>query len=107
MWVRRRPFPRTDITRTLEHALSESTVVVIDYVSREGKRTQTRELDPIYLGINDDVWYLFAWDRGRRAGRTFRVDRITAAQTTGRPAEPHDFEATFGEPPPDDVEPVL
>jgi predicted DNA-binding transcriptional regulator YafY len=107
VWVRHRPIPRTEVTRVLEDALANATVVVIDYVSRDGNHTRRREVDPIYLGISEDAWYLFAWDRGRAAGRTFRVDRILAAVTTGTPAESHDFEETFGHSPPDDVAPVL
>lgn len=107
VWVRARPFPRTGVTRTLERALSEGTVVVIDYVDRAGARTGARALDPIYLGVGDDAWYLFAWDRGREAGRTFRVDRIAAARTTRTPADHHDFETTFGRSPPEGVDPVL
>jgi predicted DNA-binding transcriptional regulator YafY len=107
VWVRRDGAAATPVRATLERALAEETVVVLDYVAADGRRTAKREVDPIYLGIDDDVTYLFAWCHRRRAGRTFRVDRITAAWPTAAPAPVRDFEAVFGRPPPPDVAPVL
>ncbi|MBP2335913.1 putative DNA-binding transcriptional regulator YafY [Saccharothrix coeruleofusca] len=52
--------------------------------------TEERLVDPWGLVDKDDTWYLLAGtERGRR---TFRVDRITSAELTERPApRPDDF----------------
>ena len=54
------------------------------------RETTDRTVDPWGLVDKDDIWYLVAGtERGRR---TFRVDRIGAAEQTGEPAErPDDF----------------
>jgi predicted DNA-binding transcriptional regulator YafY len=49
-----------------------------------------RLVDPWGLVDKDDIWYLLAGTE--RGQRTFRVDRIVAAELTGQPAErPDDF----------------
>ncbi|MGY1604365.1 helix-turn-helix transcriptional regulator [Geodermatophilus sp. SYSU D00815] len=55
-------------------------------VYRDGARRRSERLvDPWGLVDKDDVWYLVAGtDRGQR---TFRVDRIVAAEPTDQPAE--------------------
>lgn len=108
VWIRRRVGSGgRRVMQAIAGALAEEVALVIDYVDRSGERTRKREVDPIYLGIDDGVAYLFAWDRGRRAGRTFRLDRITDAWHTTKPVGVHDFEEVFGRRPPHDVVPSL
>jgi hypothetical protein len=59
--------------------------------SGRGRSTSERVVDPLGLVDKDDVWYLMAGTaKGRR---TFRVDRIVAAEVTDEPAgRPDDFE---------------
>ncbi|MEV0357792.1 WYL domain-containing protein [Nocardia sp. NPDC050697] len=61
----------------------------LEYRSR-GARS-TRLVDPLSLVDKDGIWYLIAeTDRGRR---TFRLDRVTAAEPTGDTFErPADFD---------------
>lgn len=55
----------------------------LGYVARDGAAT-TRVVHPLGLAAKGSVWYLVA---GTDAGlRTFRVDRVTAAEPTGEPA---------------------
>lgn len=107
VWVRTRPPAASRVVRVLERCLADGTAVVLDYVTRDGRRTEKRRVDPIYLGVDDGAWYLFGWCHSRGAGRTFRVDRITGAWPTASPAENRRFEDVFGRPPPDDVRPAL
>ena len=53
--------------------------VRLSYASGAGRRTQ-RLVDPWGMVDKDDVWYLLAGTE--RGQRTFRVDRIVAAEAT-------------------------
>jgi predicted DNA-binding transcriptional regulator YafY len=73
----------------LQAAVVRRRKVRLTYAGRTRDRTQ-RLVDPWGLVDKDDTWYLLA---GTEHGqRTFRVDRIVAAEPTGQPAErPDDF----------------
>jgi predicted DNA-binding transcriptional regulator YafY len=64
------------------------------YVTFEGE-TGERELSPYGLVVHAGRWYLAAYDHGRRALRTFRVDRMRDPAATDRAAEarPDGFDA--------------
>ena len=82
---RERP-PHVELLQT---AVVRRRRVQLAYTNRAGEAL-SRLVDPLGLVDKDDVWYLIAGtERGRR---TFRVDRITAAELTGQTAErPDDF----------------
>jgi predicted DNA-binding transcriptional regulator YafY len=72
---------------------------VFFYADREGKRSE-RRAEPYRLVTVGRRWYLFAFDLDRRDWRTFRIDRITAAQRSGHrfvPVEPPDAARMVGE----------
>ena len=52
------------------------------YRSRAGVDSR-REVEPHALVNHGRRWYLVAWDRGRDAWRTFRVDRLSRPASTG------------------------
>ena len=52
------------------------------YTARDGARSM-RRADPYRLVHVSQRWYVLAWDRDRADWRTFRVDRLTSAVTTG------------------------
>ena len=52
------------------------------YRSRVGVDSR-REVEPHALVNHGRRWYLVAWDRGRDAWRTFRVDRLARPASTG------------------------
>jgi predicted DNA-binding transcriptional regulator YafY len=52
------------------------------YRSRDGTATR-REVEPHSLVNHGRRWYLVAWDCGREAWRTFRVDRLARPASTG------------------------
>lgn len=63
----------------LQTAVVRRAVVHLTYTDRRGQRS-IRRIEPWGLAAKDRVWYLLAGtDRGRR---TFRVDRIAAADVT-------------------------
>jgi predicted DNA-binding transcriptional regulator YafY len=82
---RRRP----EMVVRLQAAVESGRKVHLTYASRARERTE-RLIDPWGLVDKDDIWYLLAGTE--RGQRTFRVDRIIAAEPTDEPAErPDDF----------------
>ncbi|MFE0187859.1 helix-turn-helix transcriptional regulator [Streptomyces sp. NPDC058989] len=83
---------RTDsaVRAAVERALADNTALRLSYVDAAGRESD-REVEPAGLLTADGRWYLIAWCRTRRAGRGFRLDRITAAAPTGEQAHPHDL----------------
>lgn len=88
---------RPELVDRLQSAVVAGRRVRLTY-ARRGEGPTERLVDPWGLVDKDDVWYLVAGsDRGRR---TFRVDRVVAAEVTDEPAErPADFslDATWRE----------
>jgi predicted DNA-binding transcriptional regulator YafY len=82
---RRRP----ELVDLLQAAVVHRRKVRLTYAGRARERTE-RLIDPWGLVDKDDTWYLLAGtDRGQR---TFRVDRIVAAEPTAEAAQrPDDF----------------
>jgi predicted DNA-binding transcriptional regulator YafY len=82
---RRRP----EMVDLLQNAVIRRRRVRLVYTSATRERTE-RLVDPWGLVDKDDIWYLIAGTE--RGQRTFRVDRIVAAEPTDEPAErPDDF----------------
>ncbi len=80
---------RPELVGLLQDAVVRRRRVMLDYAARGA--VSRRLVDPLGLVDKDDVWYLVAGtEKGRR---TFRVDRIAAAEVTGQVAErPADFD---------------
>jgi len=76
-------------------ACRDHEVLAIDYRKHDGTET-TRSVEPFRLVHLGRRWYLVAWDRGRHAWRTFRVDRLATTHSGG----PH---FTPREPPAEDI----
>lgn len=86
----KRPELRPPLLPVLEAAVIERMRVRLTYTNRSG-RVSGRTVDPLGLAKKGPAWYLLA---GTDDGvRTFRVDRIQAAEPTGEPASrPDDFD---------------
>jgi len=96
---------RNAVSRAIEESLRHQRVVVLDYVDRGGTRTEKRPVEPMAFAQSRGSWYLLAWCRRRRAGRWFRLDRISGAWPTTEEFVARDVIEVFGEPP-DNVAPV-
>ncbi|WP_255946553.1 helix-turn-helix transcriptional regulator [Streptomyces odontomachi] len=81
---------RAAVRTAVEQALANTLALRLTYVDAAGRESD-RVVEPAGLLTAGDHWYLVAWCRTRRAGRGFRLDRITAAAPTGDPARPHDL----------------
>lgn len=101
VWVHDDGAHRPPLSRLLEEAVRRRVVVVIDYVDRSDTASSRRPVEPMAFARTSGHWYLLAWCRRRRAGRWFRLDRVTGAVLTRQEAPERDLVATFGEPPPD------
>jgi predicted DNA-binding transcriptional regulator YafY len=82
--------PRTAVLSAVEEAVLTSRVLSIDYVDRDGRRTDSRLVEPFGFAGVDDTWYLMAWCRLRGGGRSFRLDRVVAAAVIDETAPPRD-----------------
>ncbi len=71
-----------EILTTLALACRDSERVRLRYRAIDGKRTR-REVEPYQLVPLGRRWYLVAYDLERHDWRTFRIDRITAAEGAG------------------------
>lgn len=77
--------PRPAMVDVLQAAVVRRRKVRLTYASSARERSE-RLIDPWGLVDKDDIWYLLAGTE--RGQRTFRVDRILAAEPADRPAEP-------------------
>lgn len=68
---------------TIAQAARNTERIEFDYVDREGQATR-RHVEPHRLVVLGRRWYLVAHDLTRHDWRTFRLDRISGPQTTGK-----------------------
>jgi predicted DNA-binding transcriptional regulator YafY len=80
------------VLRAVERAMTEDRVLSIDYLDKAGAPTNNRLIEPHSLAGSDQGWYLLAWCRLRSGGRTFRLDRISAARVTQQPVSPRRYD---------------
>jgi predicted DNA-binding transcriptional regulator YafY len=66
--------------------------LVFGYRSRDGEPTE-RRVEPYRQVLAGRRWYLLGWDLDRGDWRTFRLDRVTAARTTGERFAPRELPA--------------
>ena len=83
--------PIPQVPMAVQRAIAEQLIVTIDYLDRVSAASH-REVEPVGVVALDDAWYLVGWCRLREEARTFRLDRIQAAQLTGEPAPVRDPE---------------
>ena len=87
----------TAVVRAVEAAVAERRVLELDYVDRDGQRTERRQVEPYGFAGSENHWYLMAWCRLRDGGRTFRLDRMVAARVTDEPAPERELHEVAGE----------
>ncbi|HEX7094857.1 MAG TPA: WYL domain-containing protein [Acidimicrobiales bacterium] len=76
--------PAPPFLEALQNAVIDAEQVELGYVARDGTAT-TRTVHPLGLATKNGVWYLMAsTDAGLR---TFRIDRVSSVERTGRPVE--------------------
>ena len=75
-----------DVLATLALACRRREFVALGYTDAQGAATR-RDIAPLRVVHAERRWYLVALDVRRNAWRTFRVDRITAAEPLGGRAD--------------------
>lgn len=68
---------RPSVVRPLQRAFFEQRALDVAYAGPAGPSRRT--VEPHHLLLSWPAWYVVAWDLGRGAPRTFRLDRIEAA----------------------------
>jgi len=89
------PTVEPHLLSTIAAACRDYEVLRMDYRKADGAES-TRAVEPYRLVHMGRRWYLVAWDRERRAWRTFRVDRLQLRTPNGPHFAPR-------EPPADDI----
>jgi proteasome accessory factor B len=91
-----RPFAPEDtdlrVFQTLTRALQGQRGLRFKYRNLGTKQEQARQVHPYHLACIDNLWYLFAFDTGRQAIRTFALSRMAQLELTGQSfTMPKDF----------------
>lgn len=74
---------RPDMLDVIEDAVSQRRRLRVDYYTAYRDELTTRDIDPFAVSNHDGDWFVQAWCHRAEALRTFRVDRIEAAEPTG------------------------
>lgn len=77
-----------DVYETLAAAARDHQVVELEYAPGGAESPECRLVEPAALFAERGAWYISAWCRRAAAWRTFRVDRVRLARTTGSTFEP-------------------
>ena len=86
------PTVGADVLVSIVHACRDNEGLRFDYRSRDGVESG-RHVEPHRLVSANQRWYLVAWDVDRNDWRTFRVDRLDRARSTGGRFAPRPFPA--------------
>lgn len=79
----------SDNLSDLQNALTNYSLVKIQYTNKEGSTTD-RLIEPFAL-LSSENWYLVAWCRLRKQFRFFRLDRIQNVEVQAENFEPHNM----------------
>ena len=64
-----------ELLRIFEDAFSNGQTLRFSYINKSGQESR-RTIQPHGLLVQPPIWYVLGWDVGKRAPRTFRMDRI-------------------------------
>ncbi len=74
----------------MEQAIEDQETLEIDYISREGERTQ-RKIQPHLLVYKQNIWYVYAYCTMRGEFRLFKLGRMRSVLKTGEKFEKKPF----------------
>jgi len=78
-----------DVRDQLGEAIDQGRQVRLTYDGLARRGTTTPVVDPVRIEVRDGASYLVAWALGRGDWRSYRLDRIAAADLTGQPSQDH------------------
>jgi predicted DNA-binding transcriptional regulator YafY len=73
---------------TLSNAIKSGNLVELEYWKVGEDQAVTHLVEPYVLERELPYWYVHTWDRTRDAQRSFRLDRMRGARSTGEAFEP-------------------
>ncbi|HUI05110.1 MAG TPA: WYL domain-containing protein, partial [Acidimicrobiales bacterium] len=74
----------------IKEASEQGRQLELHYYSASSDRESTRTVDPVAVRAIEGRWYLDGYCHNAQGRRRFRIDRVSQAQLTGRPAAAHD-----------------
>jgi len=80
--------PDPEIVEVLNHAVRDRSLVALDYYSATRQELSERRVEPYLLFHSPDGWYLEAYCLKAQEQRTFKLDRIRSARSTGETFTP-------------------
>jgi predicted DNA-binding transcriptional regulator YafY len=78
------------LIRTLSDATKTHELVELEYWKVGEDQAATHLVEPYVLERELPYWYVHTWDRTRDGQRSFRLDRMRAARSTGETFEPRE-----------------
>ena len=89
------PLPETTtqeekLIRALSQGIAGRKLVKVSYLSTNDAAMSTRTVEPYSLERRLPHWYVHTWDRTREGERSFRLDRMQAAELLDETYEPRD-----------------
>ncbi len=78
------------LIRTLSDAIKAHELVELEYWKVGEDQAATHLVEPYVLERELPYWYVHTWDRTRDGQRSFRLDRMRAAASTGETFEPRE-----------------
>jgi proteasome accessory factor C len=80
--------PAPAVFEVLNHAIRDHAVVVLDYFTASRQELGERPVEPYLLFRSPDGWYLEGFCLRVGAQRTFKLERVRSASTTGASFDP-------------------
>jgi predicted DNA-binding transcriptional regulator YafY len=80
--------PPAEILGVLNQAISDNTLVALEYFTTSRSELAQRVVEPYLLFHSPDGWYLEAYCQRAEAQRTFKLERIRSAAPTGSAFSP-------------------
>jgi proteasome accessory factor C len=77
-----------EVSAAVDTALNGQWVLHLKYLGATRDEVTERDVDPVRTLVLEGRSYLEAWCHNAAAIRTFRLDRVLAAEVTDRPAQP-------------------
>jgi proteasome accessory factor C len=77
-----------EVSAAVDAALAGKWVLHLEYLGATRDEVTERDVDPVRTLVLEGRSYLEAWCHSAAAIRTFRLDRVLAAEVTDRPAQP-------------------
>ncbi len=99
VWIRPgEPQSAADATvrDVLIYAARERRVVLLDYAPGGDTEARTLQVETLGFAHSLDHWFVLTWCREFESGQWFRLDHITAAQSTHETFAERDVRETFG-----------